>query len=169
MNRYALNFATVGTGPARRGSYRSDLQATSDVINLDRFRGLVEATALPGRYTPDVNPPDEFVEFESYMIEDWDGYGAKALSRETIDTAREVFRRISQFAPPDVAPAADGTIGFEWRVRTERRSKTVLVEIGPESQITIRVQGDQRHQDFFWPSPFAALDGEIEEALTLLM
>jgi hypothetical protein len=35
--------------------------------------------------------PDRFTDYELYDVDDWDGYGALSISRETVENARRFF------------------------------------------------------------------------------
>jgi hypothetical protein len=79
---------------------------------------------------------DEFSEFELYDISDWDGYGADPITASTIATARSFYRMLPRILPPpDIAPGADGTIGFEWRLGSKETYKLFFVDIGPGEYI----------------------------------
>ncbi|MGY2906569.1 hypothetical protein [Bradyrhizobium sp. URHC0002] len=79
---------------------------------------------------------DEFSSFESYDIDDWDGYGAKPITADTVKAARAFRRLFDQETPqPDIAPGADGTIGFEWQMSDQTR---VLIDVGPGGRVFAR-------------------------------
>src|SRR5690242_14117118 len=91
-----------------------------------------------GVYTP-TPYIDQFTEYETYP-ENWDGFGAKALTKQTVDTARQVWHWLPrEIRMPDVAPGSDGTIGFEWREGAPGNRKIFIIEIGPDSLVTGRV------------------------------
>jgi hypothetical protein len=81
------------------------------------------------------SPPrrsDRFTDYEFYDVDDWDGYGALPISRETVESARRFFLQIPRrFDYVDIAPGSDGTIGFEWRFGTDRNRSFVLIDVGP--------------------------------------
>jgi hypothetical protein len=83
---------------------------------------------------------DQFTVYESYDVEDWDGYGASSIAQATIDSARRFYWQLPrQVANADIAPGSDGTIGFEWRFGTARnRSSLILIDIGPGDVVTAR-------------------------------
>jgi hypothetical protein len=89
-----------------------------------------------GRYTPAVQGPDEFSEYELYDIPDWDGYGADPISAETVNAARRLYRLLPRSAGrPDIAPGSDGTIGFEWRSGAVSDRTITFIEVGPGNRI----------------------------------
>lgn len=81
-------------------------------------------------------PRDEFTEFESYDIPDWDGYGAQPIQTETVEAARAIWRLLPMGAPrADIAPGGDGTIGFEWRTRTPTGFSRHVIIVGPDDKV----------------------------------
>lgn len=53
--------------------------------------------------------------YEQYEQENWDGYGAKAISEATRTFARKLMKLLPDtLGKPDVSPAGDGTIALEW-------------------------------------------------------
>lgn len=89
-----------------------------------------------------LSPPrmaDRFTDYELYDVDDWDGYGALPISRETIESARRFFLQIPrQFDYVDIAPGSDGTIGFEWRFGTGLNLSFVLIDVGPGDLVSAR-------------------------------
>lgn len=82
---------------------------------------------------------DEFTVFESYDIDDWDGYGAKPITSDTVKAARAFKRLFDQETPqPDIAPGADGTIGFEWRFGIPNGEHRILIDVGPGGRVFAR-------------------------------
>jgi hypothetical protein len=62
-----------------------------------------------GWYTAHSFATDEFSSFESYDIDDWDGYGAKPITADTIKAARSFRHPFYQDIPPvDIAPGLTG-------------------------------------------------------------
>jgi hypothetical protein len=124
---YAVDNRSLYTPSGSRALFRRVL----DTIN--------SATSI-GKYEPSLPLPDEFTEFEAYNHTNWDGYGADPISSETCKAAR-AFRRLlpRQISLPDIAPGADGTIGFEWREGPPSSRKFTLVDIGPGDLISARI------------------------------
>ena len=89
-----------------------------------------------------ISPPrmaDRFTDYELYDVDDWDGYGALPISRETVESARRFFLQIPRrFDRVDIAPGSDGTIGFEWRFGTGLNLSFVLIDIGPGELVSAR-------------------------------
>lgn len=53
--------------------------------------------------------------------EDWDGYGAAAISSEAVGRAFNLmYLAPDSIRPPEVVPSADGEIAFEWHLGRER-------------------------------------------------
>jgi hypothetical protein len=83
--------------------------------------------------------PDNFTEFEGYSTPNWDGADADPITVGTVQAARRFNQLLPRELPPaDIAPGADGTIGFEWRQGPRENRKFVLVEIGPGDVIKAR-------------------------------
>ena len=98
-----------------------------------------------GIYTIPTPRADQFTEYESYG-ENWDGFGAERITSETIEAARQLSHLLPrQLRAPDVAPGADGTIGFEWREGPPDNRKIFIIEIGPGSLVVARIAHPNRH------------------------
>jgi hypothetical protein len=70
---------------------------------------------------------------EEYGAADWDGFGAEPISAETIAAARKFYSLLPQeAATPEVAPGADGAIGFEW-IFNEGPVRKLFVDVGPST------------------------------------
>ncbi|MBR0848328.1 hypothetical protein JQ543_11310 [Bradyrhizobium diazoefficiens] len=92
-----------------------------------------------GKYSAVSVVDDGFTEYEAYSEPDWDGYGAKPITIETVRAARSFSRLLPADGPqPDVAPGADGTIGFEWRFGPMPDREFVLIDVGPGTRIVAR-------------------------------
>jgi hypothetical protein len=90
-------------------------------------------------YTPVPRTPDRFSDYELYDVDDWDGYGALPISRETVESARRFSLQIPRrFDYGDIAPGSDGTIGFEWRFGSGLNLSFVLIDVGPEDIVCAR-------------------------------
>jgi hypothetical protein len=86
-----------------------------------------------------VTSPDEFTEYEDYNFSGWDGMTAEAISAETVQAARSFARLLPrELRPADIAPGADGTIGFEWRTGSTDQRVITLVDIGPGARVFAR-------------------------------
>jgi hypothetical protein len=71
---------------------------------------------------------DELSEIELYNFPNWDTFGAEPITHETVEVARRFRDALPlNWQAPDIAPASDGTIGFEWRVADE----IACVDVGP--------------------------------------
>jgi len=82
------------------------------------------------------SPPDRFTEFETYHTPNWDGDDAEPITSDTLAAARRFNQRLPRELPPaDIAPGADGTIGFEWREGPPETREFVIVEIGPGDRV----------------------------------
>lgn len=68
-----------------------------------------------------------------YSVDNWDGYGAKAVSIGTLERARE-FLLMLPFAIqlPDIFPEVTGEIAFEWRTR---RPSTLVVSVADTGRV----------------------------------
>lgn len=130
----------------------------ADMIQLvtkltELFRVLVPHLSVP--HAPsllempmDASRPEALVGLEEYQIDNWDGEGALALSDEVIDDAASLLQSLPKYAPPpDVAPAADGTICMEFG----ESAKAIWIHVEPERKVAILVkQGDQREEKHFY-------------------
>jgi hypothetical protein len=55
------------------------------------------------------------VGYDKYQTENWDGYGARPITTETLNFARRIMSFLpTSLGAPDVAPAGDGSIALEW-------------------------------------------------------
>lgn len=53
--------------------------------------------------------------FEDCNAEDWDGYGAKGVTPQSLNVALEFLEKLPAFvANPEIAADPDGEISFEW-------------------------------------------------------
>ena len=96
---------------------------------------VVDTLAPPGMYAS-VNTLDVFSEFELYSFAGWDGYDAEPILLETVRASRALYRLLPMDAlRPDIAPGADGTIGFEWRSGSTTNRSFVIIEVGPRGRV----------------------------------
>jgi hypothetical protein len=124
-------------------------------------------SAIPARdahYTP--SAVDEFSEYELYDFPNWDGYGADAIRMATVNAARGFQRLLPRTVPKaDIAPGADGTIGFEWRSGPAHHRRFTLVDIGPGDLVTARKIYEDGRVEAFEPTRLEtgarALIGEL--------
>lgn len=92
-----------------------------------------------GSYKVPAPAVDEFSSFEAYDIDDWDGYGARPITADTVKAARSFARLFDQNVPrADVAPGGDGTIGFEWRLGVPGAVIRIIIDIGPGGRVFAR-------------------------------
>lgn len=62
---------------------------------------------------------------------DWDGYGAKPISREAAQAAESIIQNIGKLAAtsdillPEISPAPDGTVLFDWLKGEDRFSLAI--------------------------------------------
>lgn len=107
----------------------NSIRVSADLWPVPHAAGVVTYISPPRR-------PDRFTDYEFYDVDDWDGYGALPVSRETVESARRFFLQIPhQFDHVDIAPGSDGTIGFEWRLVT---GSFVLIDVGPGEVLSAR-------------------------------
>jgi hypothetical protein len=68
-----------------------------------------------------------------YSANNWDGYGAKAVSIGTLERAREFLLMLPFAIPlPDIFPEVTGEIAFEWRTR---RSSILVVSVADTGRL----------------------------------
>jgi hypothetical protein len=120
--------------------YTSTGESVRFSLGLDRmnFAGF-------GRY----EPTDEFAEYEQYNISGWDGYDAAPISKETVSIARRFNKLLPvNVSRPDIAPGADGTIGFEWRFGPPENRTSVQIDVGPGDVIAARKLDQNANVDY---------------------
>ena len=115
----------------------SDRDFYERFITLWSLTGLSENSTWPrlsGRQNVIINQPlivDPFSGFDEYSRPDWDGYGAEIVSAATLAAARQFYRVMPRmFGAPAIAPASDGSIGFEW-VFDSHKVRKLFIDIGP--------------------------------------
>src|SRR5215813_11462595 len=92
---------------------------------------VAESLALsPSRAVARATRPDPFSDWDEYKTADWDGFGALAISDETIAAAREFYTMLPVLTDVEIAPGPDGTIGFEWIFESGLLRK-LFVDVGP--------------------------------------
>jgi hypothetical protein len=86
----------------------------------------------------DLPPVDPFDGFDQYAEADWDGAGARPITAETLAAARRVYTFIEphlrKLKAPNLAPGADGTIGFEW-YHQGGRIKKLFIEVQADDNV----------------------------------
>lgn len=67
--------------------------------------------------------------------ENWDGYGAEAVSPLAIWNAEDFVRALPDGFPiPEVAPEPDGSISFDWTVANDQR---VALSVGESNRLAL--------------------------------
>jgi hypothetical protein len=105
------------------------------------FPQQLQPIATPKNYKPSSGPAaaDEFTEYESYNVAGWDGFDAEAISGETIQESRNLFLLLPrELQSVDIAPGADGTIGFEWRTGSGDQRIVTIIDVGPGRRVVAR-------------------------------
>jgi hypothetical protein len=111
--------------------------------------------------------PDLFTEFEVYDVPNWDGEDAEPITRETVEAARQFNQFLPrELSPPDIAPGADGTIGFEWREGPRDHRTYIIVEVGPGDTIRARRISETGVVSRF--APVTAQGGRVAHLLPML-
>jgi hypothetical protein len=148
---------------ARYRASISGLRAFVDQILRQPRPSTATAGGIYRIRTPNV---DQFTEYETYK-ENWDGFDAEPITRETVDAARQFWRLLPREVPvPDVAPGADGTIGFEWRKGAPDDRKIIVVEIGPGALVTARMSHANGYIEIF---PQRSLMAVMRDVVTSLL
>jgi len=107
--------------------------------DADRLRRLTEDLAFDfSAPAIALAPPETRLALEEVYreasVDNWDGYGAKAVAPETYERARLFLNLIPTTAPPaEVSAEPDGEISFEWRRGPWR---LFSVSVGPTSRLT---------------------------------
>lgn len=114
------------------------MTSSSSGARIIKKNNTMRAISSSGTYSA-VAPSDAFSEYETYNCPDWDGYGAQPISQQTVRAARS----FSYLLPisgqrPDVAPGADGTIGFEWRFGARENREFILIDVGPANRVVAK-------------------------------
>jgi hypothetical protein len=111
------------------GDYSS---ATGDAIGAVTFGAMLGVDPAPKGLSI-VGRPDLLAGYERYAVGDWDGEQAQAISAETTAATRSLIGVLPMtFGNPDVAPAADGTIGLEW-VLDSGPLRKLFIDVGPHT------------------------------------
>lgn len=76
---------------------------------------------------------DVLADFVQYADEDWDAEGALPITADTLKMARAFVAAFPKFANGDIAPGADGSIGFELILNEEFG---LWLDIGPANKIS---------------------------------
>lgn len=110
---------------------RASRESLSDVVVLSSFdssRGTHSQQKLDNL----------FEELEACATYDWDGLGAAAVSKETLDVARGLLEQLPRSAEAaEVAPGADGSVGIEWHWTVDGGVAKAFVDVGPGSQVSV--------------------------------
>jgi hypothetical protein len=71
--------------------------------------------------------------YDRYSVPNWDGDQAEPILPETVAATRSLLQVLpSNFGEPDIAPAADGTVGLEWMPDTGPLRK-LFIDVGPKT------------------------------------
>lgn len=117
------------TGPTFTARSTANTGTTVTVSAIFEPASNTGAIAVPADATS-----DPLTGYSRYSIPNWDGYGAKAITSETITAAKRFLRDLPEtLGEPDIAPGADGTIGLEWSFRN-RTLRKLFIDIGPGNQ-----------------------------------
>jgi hypothetical protein len=69
--------------------------------------------------------------YETYAVEDWDGYDARPITPDTLHAARSILKSLPKsFGDPVCSPGADGSIVFEW-LKDDGPLRKLFIDIGP--------------------------------------
>ena len=78
-----------------------------------------------------IEKPQALLGYDRYAVPNWDGYDADPITAETLSAARKFMTMLpATLGKPDIAPGADGTIGFEWILASGPLRK-LFIDIGP--------------------------------------
>jgi hypothetical protein len=119
-------------------AYRQNLEPVSSGSSVS-----IALTPKPlgtsGSYSEPAPIVDEFSDYSGYETADWDGYGADPITPATVAAARSLQRLLDREIPAaDIAPGADGTIGFEWRSGSSGSRTRIVFEVGPSERLVVR-------------------------------
>jgi hypothetical protein len=75
---------------------------------------------------------DPLASYEKFSQPNWDGYSADPISQQTLNYARRLLGVMPEtLGPPDIAPAADGSIALEWIPERHNKLDKLFLDIGP--------------------------------------
>jgi len=82
--------------------------------------------------------------YRQCSFDDWDGYDAAAISKETYFEARRLLRLIPSSCPlPDILPEPEGEIGFEWY---RGKGFSFVISVGGNNIITYAGQFGENNE-----------------------
>jgi len=121
-------------------------------IRRELFEKLQESITLGELY--EITTNSLYESFKEAEKADWDGYGAEAIQRLTLENALQFINAMpSTLSPPEVIPEPDGEIGFEWFFSPHLQFS---VSIGPTRKIsyaglfgTHKIHGEDYFEDEF--------------------
>jgi hypothetical protein len=95
---------------------------------------ITQIIVVPHHAATEVAPlPLPLSGYEQYQVPNWDQFDAEPITAETLAFARHLLRIMPiSLGPPDVAPAADGSIALEWvPSNTTHKLNKLFLDIGP--------------------------------------
>lgn len=85
-------------------------------------------------------PPADQLSLLAGLPRNWDGQDAEPITDETIFHARRLLSLLPRgLDAPDIAPASDGSIGFEWQSERGFNAK-VFLDVGPGATLSAYVR-----------------------------
>jgi hypothetical protein len=77
-------------------------------------------------------PAEPLAGYETYAVENWEGYNALPITPETLAAARAIMKALPNqpFGEPECSPGADGSIGLEW-IMDRGSVRKLFIDIGP--------------------------------------
>ena len=83
-------------------------------------------------------------------VANWDGYGAKAVSPETVDMAKRFAASIpSHMGAPEVSADPDGELSFDWELGDNRRLSVSISAAGRLAFVSVN-GGQPRERGALW-------------------
>jgi hypothetical protein len=127
INAFERSYPGIVIRPMFTDTSSCTVSALSLFGDINNNPYVVSTTSSAGTLAP----PDSLDGFGQYATDNWDGYGAQAITAETIAAARRFIRAMPvAYGPPDVAPGNDATIGLEWYF-SNRPIRKLFIDIGP--------------------------------------
>jgi hypothetical protein len=124
-----LRYEETSSGPEEPSlgpAYALQLTLTRDETDEPNRLARDETDELARK---EQNALEALKSLEEYSADDWDMQGACAISPEVIKITASLLQRLpKEAAPPDLAPAADGTVCMEWVTP----SGLFWVDLGPD-------------------------------------
>lgn len=79
----------------------------------------------------------------STFEDNWDSYGGKPPSKETIKFAELQAKKFPKNLQPYICPFADGTIGLYWRLKSTEKAFVLYINLDHEDKYIFEILGEK--------------------------